>query len=700
MREHSGNGPALLSETFPRWLELHRLLQLMPVGVVFVNATGSICGVSMAAAATLGHPVEALLKQPFTKFIDKHHRDAWRRHLFKVTSGRSDYLALRLSRAHGDFLPVTLESMPLSGPEGRPWGMLVHIAHTGEPARIEDERTIVHRAFQSTSEGVVITDAANRVIYVNEGYCRASGYTRRDLLGASPPMLQPEGRDEEPYQQMQDTLKRTGAWQGQVWSRRRNGEIYPEWVNITVVHDADGKVQHRVMVYTESGPGAREEMQRTLHQLAFYDTLTGLPNRQLFKDRLGQAIASAERAKQRIGVMFLDLDRFKLINDTLGHKAGDEVLIQMGQRLQRCLRDSDTVARMGGDEFTVLVGGLRSRTHSVLLANKILDSFRLPFELGGGQYYLGTSIGVSHYPEDGDDPDTLIKNADAAMYYAKEQGGNSYYLYQGSVALQAAQKLDSENALREALELGQFGLVYQPQIEVASGRIRGVEALLRWHHPVRGLVSPAEFLPLAEETGLIGPIGRWVFAEACRELKRWKALGIDGIRLAVNISPHQFLDKTLTQNLAQLAASIGVSPYDLDLEITESAAMPNLEYSVGVLQQLREQGFRVTIDDFGTGFSSLSQLKHLPITSLKVDKSFVSEIPHNAPDCAIAATIIRLALQLELEVVAEGVEYQAQLDMLQAEGCQMVQGYLFAAAMTGDEIVALLTRGEPLRPLE
>lgn len=563
--------------------------------------------------------------------------------------------------------------------------------------KIEDEQGIVHRAFQSTTQGVMISDVRNRILFVNEGFRRVTGYSLTEVRGLSPSLLGSGLHDGAFYKAMWDSLSAKGTWQGQIWNRRKSGDIYPEWLDITAVRGDRGQTEYYVAIFSDLS--AQNEMKRNLRQLAFYDSVTGLPNRQTCLIRLTQSIAQASQVHQRVGLIFLDLDRFSLINDTLGHNAGDRLLKQVGQRLSEILRESDTVARLGGDEFILLLPGLGNQTSTSVLVQKVLQTFKQPFQLDSGVYYLSASIGVSHYPEDGKEPGVLLQNAESAMYRAKEQAGNSYFFYQDGIEHKAAHRLELESALREALEREQFTLHFQPQVETRTGRIRGVEALVRWQHPERGMVSPGEFLPLAEETGLIRPLGSWVLRHACRTLREWQEQGIGGISVAVNLSPHQFLDRGLTDEIARTLEEFGLAPDDLELEITESAAMPNLEYSIRMLKELRELGLRVAIDDFGTGFSSLAQLKRLPITGLKVDQSFVRDIPENEDDCAIASTIIRLAQRLRLEVVAEGVERPEQLAMLEGEGCTLVQGYLFSRPLPPDKLLPmLLGPAFPFRP--
>jgi diguanylate cyclase (GGDEF)-like protein/PAS domain S-box-containing protein len=449
---------------------------------------------------------------------------------------------------------------------------------------------------------------------------------------------------------------------------------------------------------------ARKEMEVRLAHLANHDPLTGLPNRNLLADRLGQALIAAARHARAAGVLFLDLDRFKVINDSLGHSAGDRLLKAVAERLQDSVREGDTVARLGGDEFIVILDDMAQPQDAALVAQKILESFVQPFhvevpEAGGVQeFFFTTSIGISLYPGDGEDVDTLLKNADTAMYRAKERGGNSYQFFTPEMDTRARQRLSLENALRNALERREFVLHYQPQIDLATQNVIGVEALLRWNHPEQGLVAPADFIPLLEETGFIVPVGEWVLREACAQATAWRASGLPPLRVAVNLSARQLRHERFADTVAAALADTGMDPGDLELEITESAVMQQVEVSLETLSRVRALGVRLAMDDFGTGYSSLSHLKLLPINTVKIDQSFVRDMPADENDAAIVQAIIVLARTLRLDVIAEGVETKEQLAFLRAHGCDAMQGYLFSRPLPAAEVKPLLDRGMLLPP--
>ncbi len=426
----------------------------------------------------------------------------------------------------------------------------------------------------------------------------------------------------------------------------------------------------------------RKTAEEAIWHQAYHDSLTGLPNRILFKDRLNTALAQATRESHKLAVMFLDLDRFKNINDTLGHASGDKFLQSIAIRLTKCIRSSDTVARLGGDEFTLLLPHIHSEEDAFKIAQKIIDNFKEPWIVGGHEFYISPSIGISTFPNDGEDAETLMKHADTAMYRAKEQG-NNYQLYSPMMNEKAFERLEMEAALRKALERQEFVVFYQPQIHTETGQIIGMEALVRWKHPEQGIIPPAKFIPLAEETGLIVPIGEWVLKTACTQNRLWQTKGYPPIRVTVNLSAAQF-QQNLPGVVHEILTTTGLAPQWLELEITESIAMQDVNFTIIILRELRELGVQIAIDDFGTGYSSLSYLKRFPSHTLKIDKSFVKDIAHNVDDSSIATAIIAMAQNLNLKVIAEGVETMEQFNFLKQQKCDEIQGYLFSKPVPAD----------------
>lgn len=444
----------------------------------------------------------------------------------------------------------------------------------------------------------------------------------------------------------------------------------------------------------------RKRVEQSIRHMAHHDALTGLPNRALFRDRLTHAMAQADRYHQKLAVMFLDLDRFKAINDTLGHNVGDQLLKIAAERLRSCVRDCDTVARLGGDEFTVIVEDIIEDHDAAAVAQKILDTLSQPFNLYGHEVFISVSVGVTLYPSDDENADNLLRNADSAMYRAKEFGRNNYQFYVADMNVKARERLMLESSLRRALDRGEFTLYYQPRVDLLSGRIIGAEALLRWRHPELGLVPPSEFIPILEETGMIIPVGDWALREACRQNRAWQEAGLSPIRVAVNLSVRQFIQKDLADTVVRALAEAGLAAEDLELEITEDLFLEHNETNIVTLSRLKKMGIHISIDDFGTGYSSLSYLKRLPIDTLKIDQSFVRDIGTDPDNKAIASAIIAMAASLRLNVLAEGVETDEQLAFLRAQGCNEIQGFSFSHPLPAAEFEQLLREGRQMRLLQ
>lgn len=444
----------------------------------------------------------------------------------------------------------------------------------------------------------------------------------------------------------------------------------------------------------------RKRVELSIRHMAHHDALTGLPNRALFRDRLTHAMAQADRYHQKLAVLFLDLDRFKAINDTLGHNVGDQLLKIASERLRSCVRDCDTVARLGGDEFTVIVDDIIEVQDAAVVAQKILDTLSQPFNLYGHEVFISVSVGITLYPNDDENADNLLRNADSAMYRAKEYGRNNYQFYVADMNVKARARLMLESSLRRALDRGEFALYYQPRVDLFSGRVIGAEALLRWRHPEMGLVPPAEFIPILEETGMIIPVGDWVLQQACAQNRAWQNMGLSPIRMAVNLSVRQFIQKDLADAVLRTLERCQLAPEFLELEITEDLLLEHNQTNIVTLTRLRNLGVHISIDDFGTGYSSLSYLKRLPIDTLKIDQSFVRDIDTDPDNKAIASAIIAMAASLHLNVLAEGVETDEQLAFLRAQGCNEIQGFSFSHPLIASEFEQLLRDGKQMRVLQ
>lgn len=553
--------------------------------------------------------------------------------------------------------------------------------------------TVLQRIFEQSQEAVLITDAANRIVAVNTAFTRLTGYGAEEVIGENPGILASGRNSPEFYAEMWQTLQRCGAWQGEIWDKRRDGSMYPKWLSISAIHNGAGIITHYVANFTDIT--ANKEATARLRHLAYHDPLTGLPNRLAFETQLSQAIADCDRQGKQLALMLIDLDNFKNINDSLGHHVGDELLQKVAVRLRQTLRSSDLVARLGGDEFVVLLPTLddpliAARVAALLQAN-LADSYQVAEHI----LYATPSIGIGLYPDDGPDPSTLLRNADTAMYYAKKAGRNNHQFYAPKMNASASERLHLENTLRHAVAsmapgISEFELHFQPQIDTGSGQVSAVEALLRWNSPKLGSVSPARFIPVAEESGLIQPLGDWVIWETCRLTRNLRSQGLADVRVAINISAQQLRHDNLLLLIRGAMSCYDLSPADIELEITETTAMQNPEVTLSILDQLAAMGIKLAIDDFGTGYSSLSYLKHLPIHRLKLDRSFVTDIETDPNDAAICTATIALGHSLGLELVAEGVETQAQRDFLARLDCDVLQGYLFSKPLPFEEIVGYL----------
>ncbi|QRJ65713.1 EAL domain-containing protein [Azospira restricta] len=541
--------------------------------------------------------------------------------------------------------------------------------------RAEEALRLYAKAFEHSGEAIMITDRDNRIVAVNAALARDTGYAAEELLGKDPRVLASHQTPRETYQAMWAALNESGYWQGELWDLRKDGVSYPKWAAISAIHDEQGALTNYIASFTDISE--RKAAEARIDHLAHHDALTGLVNRYNLESRLAQSLLAARREVRQLAVMFIDLDRFKVINDTLGHHTGDRMLVEVARRLGDCVRESDIVARLGGDEFVVVLTSLACDMDAALVAAKILVALSSPYTVDGKILHSTPSIGISMFPTNGEDSETLMKNADAAMYFAKAKGRNNFQFFSPAMTAAATERMELERDLRGALAAGQYELHYQPQVCAKSGAVRGVEALIRWRHPERGLVPPLTFIPIAEETGAIEAIGAWVLEEACRQKAAWRAAGMPALRIAVNLSAQQLRSSTLVAQVRAAMEAYGIGPGELELEITESAAMEDPERAIGRLEALRGLGVELAIDDFGTGYSSLAYLKMLPIDTLKLDRAFVRDIETDENDAAISAATLALARNLGLKVVAEGVENEAQREFLSRHGCELLQGYLF-----------------------
>ena len=555
---------------------------------------------------------------------------------------------------------------------------------------IQFESQISSMVFRETSEAVMITGVSGDILAVNPAFSRITGYSAEETVGRRPSMLRSGMHDAGFYTRFWKALQENGYWQGEIYNRRKNGEIFSEWLTVNAARDAGGQSIAYIAVFTDLSRILQAE--RRLSYLAHHDMLTGLPNRLLFNDRLEQSVAQARRNAGRFTLIFIDLDRFKQINDSLGHEIGDIVLREAAARLSMAVREVDTVARLGGDEFVIVAPDLCGAEAIAVVANKVIDVVSEPMTINGNELFIGASLGFATYPEHGDDEELLLRHADAAMYVAKSLGGNTHVIFDAFDG-EASEALHLETELRLALERGQLRLEYQPQIETASGRVRGVEALLRWDHAHLGQVPPAQFVPVAERSGLILPIGQWVLQTACAQLAAWDQMGLPPLTMAVNLSPRQLRDPLLVEGIRSALSRHNLPAGRLEMEITESEVMQHLDADRGKLARLRDLGVKIAIDDFGTGYSSLARLMNLPIDSLKIDRSFISELEREgcARAGAITAAVLNMGIALGVQLVAEGVETDAQYALLSEQGCQVIQGFLTGRPMRPEALAIWLS---------
>ncbi len=548
--------------------------------------------------------------------------------------------------------------------------------------------------FEHSGEAIMVTDSRDRIIEVNPAFVRQTGYQADEIVGCDSTVLDSPRTTAEQLETIRRTVQQHGLWRGELWDRSRDGREYPKWLSISVVRDAGGAITHHITSSIDVTDIKRAESQ--IRHLAHHDTLTQLPNRVNLHVRLQQAMAGARREGSELAMLFIDMDRFKNINDTLGHHVGDGLLVAVGQRLRALVRDCDIVARLGGDEFVLVltaIGGQGARA-AAAVATKVVAELGRPYQVRGHELHSTPSIGIGLFPADGEDADTLMKNADTAMYHAKSAGRNNYQFFTPAMNRATAERLALEVGLRTAIERGELFLHYQPQLDLPSGRVVAFEALLRWHHPEMGLIPPLKFIPIAEDTGQIEAIGAWVLDEALRQVALWRADGHAELRMAVNLSAHQLRGDSCGERVSRALLRHGLPGEALELEITESVAMHDPVRTAALLRVLRGHGVALAIDDFGTGYSSLAYLKQLPLSCLKLDRSFVMDIEQDANDAAICTATIQLAHSLGLGVVAEGVETAQQLEFLRRLGCDIVQGYFISKPLAPADAAAFLARRE------
>lgn len=668
--------------------QLEAILNSTSESIFHVDESGMILAINdIAAHRVHQEPLSMIGRSAFEFF--PHEVAVSRRNTLAEVFRTARETRTEDSRDNHFFL---LSYYPIADNDGKVSSVVVYAADITERKKLEIELSIAATTFES-QEGMLVTDANSVILRVNQAFTSITGYTAEEAIGQTPRLLSSGRQNAAFYGAMWDSINRTGEWQGEIWNKRKSGDVYPEQLTITAVKNSLGGITNYVATLTDitTSKAAAEEIKH----LAFYDLLTRLPNRRLLLDRLNQALASSARSAKSGALLFIDLDNFKTLNDTLGHDIGDLLLQQVARRLESCIREGDTVARLGGDEFVVMLEDLSdvvddAAAQAEVVGEKILFIINQPYQLGTNDYNTTPSIGVTLFKEHQSSIDDLLKQADIAMYQAKHEGRNRLRFFDQKMQDTINARVALEGELRKALEQRQFQLYYQIQVD-SSYKPLGAEALIRWFHPERGMVSPFYFIPLAEDTELILPIGQWVLDTACAQLKTWQQEPLTrDLVLAVNVSARQFYQADFVSRVRTAINEYDIDPKLLKLELTESMLVKDIEDTIATMKALNEIGIRFSLDDFGTGYSSLQYLKRLPLDQLKIDQSFVRDISTNLSDKTIVRTIIAMAESLNLNVIAEGVETEEQREILMGRGCKYYQGYLFGKPLPIEQFEALL----------
>lgn len=671
-------------------------MAVMAEGLAILSPEGSYVFANRSAEEFMGCASGGLLgRKPRDFSVERLHDDGSP----CLPEGYPSFVTMREGREVRDFVLghryadgnvrwFEINSSPLRIGDVLNGGVVLTISEITERRRAEEQLKLAFEAIRQSGEGILITDAQQCILSVNPAFEAVTGYSAEEVIGKTPALIASHRHDERFYAAIHESLEATGHWRGEVWNRRRNGEVYPEWLGVSVVRESDGRPKYFIYIFSDMTE--RQAAQQRIEFLAHHDPLTGLPNRLLLRDRMEQAQALAVRMHSRVALMFLDLDRFKTINDSLGHPAGDILLKEVVERLKGCVRESDTISRQGGDEFVILLNDVRDSDAVSRVADKIHQRMGQPIMLGNHSLITSFSIGITLYPDDGEEFDSLLQKADTAMYHAKEAGRNGHRFFTEQMNLQVVEHLTLESQLRQALENQEFVLHYQPQLDLHEGGIVGVEALIRWNSPEGGLISPARFIPVAEDSGMIVPIGAWVLGEACRQARAWQDAGLPPLVVAVNLSAVQFRRPDLVNTVINALVLSDLDSQWLELELTESILIQDAEATLDSVRRLKALGVRLSVDDFGTGYSSLAYLKRFAVDKLKIDQSFIRDLVSDPDDAAIVRAIIQMARSLKLKTIAEGVETEELANLLRIFHCDEIQGFWFATPMPADELEAFV----------
>jgi diguanylate cyclase (GGDEF)-like protein/PAS domain S-box-containing protein len=651
--------------------------------IITKDLEGRVTSWNAAAKKMFGYSTDEILNQDIRILYPSESETVSRQKLTMLeVEGDSEITARRKTR-DGQLLDVVITASYLYDSDRNRIGDIGIIRDVTEKRKADEQLMLWASVFEHSGEAIMITDRENRVISVNSSFADITGYQLDEVIGRNPHFLASGRHDGSFYAAMWASLQGEGVWRGEIWNKKKSGEIFPERLTITTIKDIRDSVRNYIAIFSDISE--QKEREEYIHHLAHHDALTGLPNRTLLRDRMEQAFIHASRHGDHVAVMFIDLDRFKIINDTMGHETGDQLLVVVAQRLLRLFRDGDTVCRLGGDEFIVLLPEIRNSGNLVTIAEKVLEELSQHYEIEDYELDITPSIGISLYPDDGNDIDEIISHADAAMYHAKEQGRSNFQFFTTALNKMVNERLVMETELHQALGNDEFELHFQPQFRLTDQTLSGVEALIRWQSPKLGAVPPDKFIPLAEEIGMIHKIGEWVMQTACEAGSHWhKRFGFSG-RIAVNVSVKQLNSPEFNDQVMQILQTTGMASAMLEIELTETALMETIEHSARVLKLFRDKGVTISIDDFGTGYSSLNYLRRLPLDVLKIDRSLIGELPEVDEEREIANAIIAMAKGMHLRVVAEGVERDQQAEYLKLAGCDEVQGYYYCHPLPRSE---------------
>lgn len=656
--------------------------------VTWVTSDAKVVYANLAACSSLGYTMDEMMELGIPDFDPDYSAEVWPVHWEELKKHGSYTFETRHRTKSGEIYPVEVSANYMRfGDEEYNCGFARDITRR---TQIEEALQLSSMVLQNSSEGMLVTDENNQIMSVNPAFSNITGYSFEEVKGKSPRIFKSGRHDQAFYQAMWNTITTTGQWQGEIWDKRKNGEIHAKWLTINTIRNKDGAALRYVALFSDITEKKKSE--ELIWRQANFDTLTGLPNRDMFRDRLGQEVKKSIRAELPLALLLVDLDQFKEVNDTLGHAVGDMLLVEAAHRISACVRESDTVARLGGDEFTIVISEISDTAHVEDVAQKIISKLAEPFHLGDEAVYISASIGITLYPNDSIDIESLMKNADQAMYVAKNRGRNRFSYFTPLLQDSAQRRLRLTSDLRGALEAKQFSVHFQPIVALSTGRIHKAEAVIRWNHAENGMVSPAVFIPLAEETGLINEIGDWVFKESARWAKHWSDQFAADFQVSVNKSPVQFRsgNQRFSSDWSGHLRELGLPGKNMVIEITEGLLLNADAEVTDELLRLRDADIQVAIDDFGTGYSSLSYLKKFDIDYLKIDRSFVNNLETDANDMALSEAIIVMAHKLGLKVIAEGVETEGQRSLLAAAGCDYAQGYLFSKPVPPEEFEQLL----------